>query len=317
MNDAVSPQKVVIVGAGLVGSTTAYALINSGLVAELVLIDVDEDRLSGEVLDLNHGNFFVPAVNLHAGDYPDCRGASVVVLSAGASQKEGEGRLGLLEKNLGVFRQIVPRVLEYNDQCILLVVTNPVDVLTYATLKISGLPPGRVLGSGTLLDTARFRYLLGNNCGVDPHNIHAYVLGEHGDSEVAAWSITNVAGIPLEEFCLGCDRDCSPEKRESIFEDVRESAYRIISGKGATYYAVGLAVRRIIRALLRDENAVLPVSVLVDGMFGICDVALSLPCLLSAEGIVRVLELPLDEVEKEALRTSAEVLREAGEGAGL
>lgn len=309
--------KISIVGAGLVGSTTAYAVMNSGLASEIVMIDIDAQRLSGEVMDLNHGVFFVPPVNIYAGDYEDCCDSRLVVLAAGVSQKEGETRLDLLKRNLEIFKDVVPQVAKHSPDCVLLVVTNPVDILTFATLEISGFPSSRVIGSGTLLDTARFRYLLSRNCRVDPHNVHAYVIGEHGDSEVPAWSATNIAGMPLEDFCRGCDRQCSEVDRSEIFESARNSAYEIIKGKGSTYYAVGLAVSRIIRAILRDEDTVLTVSSLMEGYYDVTDIALSLPSLVNAGGIARVLELPLTEEEVRDFRNSGDVLKDSLRGTGI
>jgi L-lactate dehydrogenase len=303
--------KVSIIGAGYVGATTAFALMTGGVTSEIALIDVNEKKLAGEVLDLNHGISFVPQVRIHEGTYDDCEDSNIVIITAGVGQKPGETRIDLLRRNIDVFRQIIPRVVERNRDCILLVVTNPVDILTYAAWKISGLPENQVIGSGTVLDSARFKYLLSQHCHVAPHNVHAYIIGEHGDTEVPAWSITNIAGMPIEQFCFKCDKDCARDEKNKIFEQVKNSAYRIIEGKGATYYAVALAVRRIVEAILRNENAILPVSSLMKGYYGIEDVCLSLPSIVNQQGLVRVLELSLTDEEIEGFRYSAETLKKS------
>jgi L-lactate dehydrogenase len=302
--------KVAVIGAGFVGATSAYALMNAGTASEIVLVDIDRDKLEGEVLDLDHGITFVPPVRILAGDYESCSDAELIILTAGASQKPGESRLDLLKKNAEVFKDILPGTLESGFKGIFLVVTNPVDILTYVTLKLSGFDPSRVIGSGTLLDTARFRYLVSKRCGIAPQNVHAHIIGEHGDSEVAAWSAVNIAGIPFESFCESCNRPCGMEEKESIARSVKEAAYKIIDKKGATYYAIGLSVRRIVQALLRDENSVLTVSSLLTGMYGIEDVCLSLPSIINRKGIASVLKLPLSEEEAQALRSSAATIKD-------
>jgi L-lactate dehydrogenase len=301
--------KVTIVGAGFVGATSAYALINGGVTSQIAMVDINEKKLDGEVLDLNHGISFVPPVRVQKGDYSDCADSQIVILSAGVNQKPGESRIDLLRRNVEIFKTIVPRIVEQNRQCVILVVTNPVDLLTYVTLKISGLPHTQVIGSGTVLDSSRFRYLLSEHCHVNARNVHAYIIGEHGDTEVAAWSITNIAGIPVDQYCLQCEDKENCTAKEEIFEDVKNSAYRIIEGKGATYYAVGLAVRRIVEAILRDENAILPVSSLMTGYYGVRDVCLSLPSIVNGKGIRKVLELPLSEDEIRGFRHSADTLK--------
>ncbi len=302
--------KVVMIGAGLVGSTSAYAIMDAGTVSEIVLIDMDSKRLAGEVMDLTHGAAFVPQVTVRTGTYSDCADAGVVVITAGAGQKPGESRLDLLKKNVEVFRDVVPRVASAVTDAVLVVVTNPVDILTYVALKISGLPANRVIGSGTLLDSARFRFLLSRHCEVAAQNVHAYIIGEHGDSEVPAWSATNVAGMPFEEFCVGCGLvGCTPGRKDAIFDNVKNAAYRIIEDKGATYYAVGLAVRRIVQAIVRDERAVLEVSSLMQGQHGVEDVCLSLPTVVNSGGVARVLEIDLSDSERAGFRASAEELK--------
>lgn len=302
--------KVTIIGAGYVGATTAYALMMGGTTSEIAMIDLDKDRLAGEVMDLNHGVVFVPPVKVYAGTYEDCKDSNIVIITAGVGQKPGETRVDLLKRNIDVFKDIVPKVVEKNDKCIILVVTNPVDVLTYATLKISGLPSSQVIGSGTVLDSARFKYLISQHCNVGPGNVHAYIIGEHGDTEVPAWSITNIASLPIEKFCIQCGRGCGEECKERIFSDVKNAAYQIIEGKGATYYAIGVAVRRIVEAILRDESSVLSVSSLMEGYYGVKDVCVSLPTIVNEHGIARVLELPLNDEEIKAFRHSAQTMRD-------
>ena len=303
--------KVSIIGAGYVGATTAFALMTGGTTSEIALIDVNQKKLAGEVMDLNHGISFVPQVRIHEGTYDDCADSNIVIITAGVGQKPGETRTDLLKRNIDVFQQIIPKVVERNRDCVILVVTNPVDILTYATIKISGLPDNQVIGSGTVLDSARFKYLLSSHCHVASHNVHAYIIGEHGDTEVPAWSITNIAGMPIDQFCFQCDRECVADEKKKIFDNVKNSAYSIIEGKGATYYAVALAVRRIVEAILRNENSILPVSSLMKGYYGIDDVCLSLPSIVNENGLVRVLELPLSDEEIKGFKHSAETLKQS------
>lgn len=304
--------KVGIVGAGQVGATTAYTLLISGLVSELVLVDLNEVKASGEVLDLSHGIPLCPPADIDYGGYDKLAGADIVILTAGVSQKPGENRIDLLRRNIQVFRSIVPQVVKYAPDAIILVVTNPVDILTYETLKISGLPPERVIGSGTVLDTSRLKQLLSKHTGVDPRNIHTFVLGEHGDSELAVWSKTTIAGQSLDEYC----RDCShcggtlSHEIEALFDqEVRHVAYTIIERKGATYYAVALAVRRIVEAILRDEHSILTVSSLLTGQYGLNDLCLSVPSIVGRQGVERAQQLVLSDDELDALKGSAGVLR--------
>jgi L-lactate dehydrogenase len=308
---------VAIVGVGAVGATTAYALMNAGAASELILIGRNMDKVTGEVMDLNHGSSFVPPVRIRAGGYEDCSEARVVIITAGVRQKPGESRIELLGRNLEVIDEVIPSVIANNDDCIILMVTNPVDALTYAALKKSGFPPGRVIGSGTLLDTSRFRYLLSEHCRVATQNVHAYIIGEHGDTEVAAWSATNVAGMPFEIFCQGCPCGCTLGDKDEIFQSVKNAAYEIIEKKGATFYAIGLAVRSIVQAILRNENVVLSVSSLMEGQYGVSDVCVSLPSVVDENGVARVLEMPLSEDESSRFRASAEGLRANLEKVGL
>jgi L-lactate dehydrogenase len=312
-----SAGKVVIVGAGAVGTTFAYALQISGVAREIVLIDVDRKRAEGEVTDLRHGLFFTPSANIRAGDYEDCVGADVVVITAGAKQEPGQTRIDLVQTNAGICKDIVGKIMHKTCEPILLMVTNPVDVLTYAALQYSGLPRERVIGSGTVLDSARFRYLLSRHCRVNPHNVHAYVLGEHGDSEVATWSMTHIAGMPMNEYCAVCGRECSESEREGIADRVRDSAYHIIDAKGGTNYAVGLALVRIATSILRDENSVLTVSTLLEGELGIEDVCLSIPAIVNRTGAERIVPASLSDDELAALRSSAQALKKVLRDIGL
>lgn len=302
-------RKVVIVGAGAVGSTYAYAMAHDGTADEIVLVDVNRELAEGEALDLAHGMPFIPHVRIRAGEPEDYRDADVIVLSAGAKQKPGESRLNLLQRNAEIVRHIVKDIDDKQSRAVLVVVANPVDILTRAAQHFSGLDNTRVIGSGTVLDSARFRYLLSRHCGVDARNVHAYILGEHGDSEMAPWSMTHIAGIPMAEYCAICGR-CEDwtRVRRDIVEQVRNSAYHLIDYKGATNYAIGLALVRITRTILRDEHSVLTVSVRLGGEYGLNGVCLSVPCLLSAGGIERIIECPLLEEEKHQLHRSAEVL---------
>jgi len=303
-------KKVTIIGAGFVGSTTAYTLMMSGLVSELVLIDVNKDKAEGEVMDLNHGMQFVRPVRVYHGEYSDCAGSDIIIITAGANQKPGETRIDLVHKNTAIFRSIVNEVKKYATDSILLVVTNPVDILTYVTWKLSGFPVSRVIGSGTVLDTARFRYLLGRHAGIDPRNVHAYIIGEHGDTEVAAWSLTNIAGMTMDEFCRTCNKCEGQLSKYEIYNDVKNAAYHIIERKGATYYAVALAVKRIVEAIIRDENSILTVSSLLENKYGVSGVCLSLPTIVNSSGISNVLDLPLNSDEVSLFRKSAESMKE-------
>ena len=305
-------RKVVVVGAGAVGSTFCYALAQSGMAEEIALIDKNEKLTSGQVLDLVHGQPFFPFVSIYEGSPSDYDDAQVIVLTAGAAQRPGETRLQLLQKNATIVRSIVADIVERNSSAVILVVSNPVDVMTYVALQRAGCDTGRILGSGTVLDSARLRHLLSAHCGVDVHNVHGYILGEHGDSEFVAWSITNVAGMPLDTFCPICRRcgDWTVE-RDKIEQQVRDSAYHIINYKGATHFAIGLVLVRIVGAILRGTDSVLTVSTKLDGEFGLQDVCLSVPCIVSGRGVERVIETSLSEREVSTLSASAAVLRQS------
>ena len=305
-------RKVVVVGAGNVGATFCYALAQSGLADEIVLVDRNADLAKGQAMDLAHGQAYFPAVSIRAGGVADYADAGVIVITAGRASKANETRLQLLTQNAAIMAAIIDDIVAQQATGVILVVSNPVDVLTHVAQKRSGWGRDRVIGSGTVLDSARFRYLLSEHCDVDVHNVHAYMLGEHGDSEFAAWSMTHVAGMPMSEYCPMC-RKCSDwdgEKRR-LEQAVRDSAYHIIGYKGSTYFGVGMALVRIVGAILRGENSVLTVSTRLDGEFGLRDVCLSVPCVVGRQGVVRIVESRLSEKELSALQGSADVLKRA------
>ncbi len=317
--DAFAPTatKIAVIGAGRVGSTFAYTLIVRGLVSEIALVDLDMRRAEGEAMDLAHSAPLTSPVRVCAGSYEECADADIVMIAAGVAQREGESRLDLLKRNADVFDDVVARVVKNNPNAILLIATNPVDIMSFVAWKLSGLPSERVIGSGTVLDTARFRHLLSQHVGVDPRNIHAYVIGEHGDSEVPVWSRATVAGIPLEEYCRRNGCRIATERRGEIERDTRNAAYQIIERKGATYYAVATALLRISESILLDQRSILPVSTLVPEKYDLGQIYLSLPTVLGRHGIGRILEMPLDESETEAIRRSADILDETLAGIGF
>lgn len=305
-------RKVVIVGAGDVGASFAFALMQRGLADDIALVDVDTARAEAHVMDLAHGLPFVGPVKIHLGTRDDYRDAAVIVIAAGARQRPGESRHALLARNAAIVSGIVDNIVASRSQAILVMVSNPVDVLTHVALRASGFPRQRVIGSGTVLDSARFRYLLGTHCQVDVRSVHAYILGEHGDSEVPAWSMTNLAGMSMRANCLLCPRRCNwALARRSIVSDVRHSAYHVIAGKGSTCFAIGLALVRIVGAILRDERSLLTVSVLLRGEYGLNDVCLSVPCVVARNGAERIIEATLSGSERAALARSAETLGRA------
>ena len=308
---AVNLRKVGIVGCGFVGSATAFALMQSGLFSEIVMLDADRAKAEGEALDISHGLPVASPAAIYAGDYDDIADASIVIITAGAAQKPGETRLDLIKKNVGIFKSIIPRIAERNFKGILLIVANPVDVLTYAAKKLSGLPDDRVFGSGTVLDSARLRYNLSTHLGVDPRSIHAFIIGEHGDSEFAAWSSANVSGIEISHFCemRGYFHDHDVAK-ENIADEVKNAAYDIISKKHATYYGIAMSAKRICEAIVRDEKSILPVSSIQHGRYGINDVALSVPVIVGKDGIESEVPFALNESEISKLRESAKTLKE-------
>ncbi|WP_422656745.1 L-lactate dehydrogenase [Paenibacillus sp. EC2-1] len=294
------PSRIVIVGTGAVGTTTAYTLLLRKRVSEIVLIDVNHDKAVGEALDMNHGLPFIGGVKVWAGDYSDCTGADIIIVTAGASQKPGETRIDLLKKNAAIFNDIVQNITKYNKEGILLIATNPVDILAYITQKVSGFPVNRVIGSGTLLDSARFRYLIGKNKNIDPRSIHANVIGEHGDSEVPVWSLAHVAGVDLE---------MSEEDKKEISSNTINAAYEIINAKGATFYAIALALDRIVTAIMQNEGAVLTVSTLLQDYCGVSDVYLGVPCVVDRTGVRQVLDIELTQTETQMFQESAEKMK--------
>ncbi len=304
--------KIAIIGASDVGTTIAYTIQLRGLVTEVVLVDINHELVQGQVMDLNHGLFFVRPVHIYAGTYADCTDADVIVVTAGTRQKPGESRLQLVNRNAQLCKWIVEKIEPHKSKGVFLIVTNPVDIMTQVVIEHTGLPKHRVIGSGTVLDSARFRYLLSRNCQVDTRNIHAYVIGEHGDSEVILWSQVHIAGTPLDIFCKQCAVACnSIVNREKIAEAVRHSAYHIIEAKGATNYGISLAVRRILEAIIRDEHSVLTVSTWLSGQYGFSDICLSVPCIINRTGVAQVIETPLAKSEEASLVNSAKLLRNA------
>src|ERR1017187_4026252 len=311
------PVRIAVVGAGNVGSTFAYSLVLSGLASEIVLIDADQARAEGQAMDLDHAVPFNQPVRVWAGGFEDCKGALVTMVSAGANQKPGEPRTDLLKRNIAVFRNVIGEIAAVNPEGIILVATNPVDVLTYAAYKISGLSRRRVFGSGTILDTARFRTLLANHFDVDPRSLHAHIIGEHGDSEVPVWSLANIAGVRLADLWGEGWPKYEAQAMEEIFRKTRDAAYHIIERKGATYYAVGSGLLRIVEAIVRDQSTVLSTTSLLTGQYGLSDVCLSLPTVINRRGVARVLQLGLDVAEVEKLARSAAMLSASIEELGL
>ncbi|MFA0741860.1 MAG: hypothetical protein DFNUSKGM_001978 [Candidatus Fervidibacter sacchari] len=302
--------KIGIVGSGFVGSTAAYAMVLQGVGSEFVLVDINRKLADAHAQDILHATPFAHPARVAAGDYEDLKGADIVVIAAGVAQKPGETRLQLLERNAQVFADVVPKVCQNAPNAILLIATNPVDVMTQVATRLSGLPPERVIGSGTILDTARFRALLGEYLGVSPQSVHAYVLGEHGDSEVLIWSEARVGGVSVFDFANQINRPITEEVRKQIDDGVRFAAYRIIEGKGATYFGIGAGLARLARAILSDERAMLTVSILTEEVEGVAEVALSLPRIVGRQGVVTTLPVKLSEDERRALRKSAEILKQ-------
>lgn len=308
-------RKVVLIGTGMVGMSYAYALLNQSVCDELVLIDIDRKRAEGEAMDLNHGLAFSGSnMKIYAGDYTECRDADIVVISAGVAQRPGETRLDLLKRNTEVFRSIINPVTESGFNGIFLVATNPVDIMTRITCTLSGFNPRRVLGSGTALDTARLRYLLGAHVGVDPRNVHAYVMGEHGDSEFVPWSQAMVATKPIMELTGELGSPVNTAELEQIAAEVQGAAYKIIEAKKSTYYGIGMALTRITKAILGDENSVLTVSAMLRGEYGQSDIFTGVPCIINKNGVQKILELSLTAEERAQMDQSCQVLRESFEG---
>ncbi|MEK6917143.1 MAG: L-lactate dehydrogenase [Nanoarchaeota archaeon] len=298
-------KKVVIIGAGFVGSTAAYALFIDGVAEEITLIDINKEKAKGEALDLVHGNLFTPYTKIRYGDsYSLCKNAEIVIITAGAHQKPGDSRLDLTKTNIKILEEIIKSITKYNKNCIILMVTNPLDVLTYKALKWSKFSKNKLFGTGTTLDTARFRYNLGEYYGVNPTSVHAYILGEHGDSEFPVWSSANIAGIPLKDF-----KKYNKKKLLQIFEKTKNAAYEILNRKGATYYAIGLVIRDIVRTILTNQNKVFPVSTIIENYYGIKNICLSIPCVIGKNGIKEKIYLHLDKDEEKKLKNSAKVIK--------
>ncbi|WP_462412220.1 L-lactate dehydrogenase [Neobacillus sp. Marseille-QA0830] len=310
MQDRVN--RVALIGTGFVGSSYSFAMLNQGITEELVLIDLNKDKAEGDAMDLNHGLPFAPShTKIWYGSYKDCGDADIVVITAGANQKPGETRLDLVEKNTKIFKNIVDEILASGFQGIFLVATNPVDILTYAVQKFSGFPKERVIGSGTILDTARFRFLLGDYFNVDTRNVHAYIIGEHGDTELPVWSHADIAGSSIEKWMEihgNSQADLNP-----IFENVRDAAYHIIERKGATYYGIAMGLVRLTKAILQNENSVLTVSAYLDGEYGQNDIYIGVPAIVNRNGIREIVQLELNETEKQKFEHSVNVLKKTME----
>ena len=308
MSKQVDTRKAAMIGCGFVGSASAFALMQSGLFSELVLIDANHDKAEGEAMDIAHGLPFAGQMKIYAGDYDDIVDAAVIIVTAGAAQKPGETRLDLVNKNVNIFKSIIPEIAKRNYKGILLIVANPVDILTYTAVKLSGLPENRVIGSGTVLDTARLKYALGEHLEVDSRSVHSFIIGEHGDSEIVAWSSTNVSGIPVNDFCELRGHFNHEEAMHRIADDVKNSAYDIIEKKGATYYGIAMSVKRICECIMRDEKSILPISSMMHGEYGISDICLSMPTVVGREGVETRVPFQLNEQEESALSASAEQL---------
>ncbi|RHR08102.1 L-lactate dehydrogenase [Pseudoflavonifractor sp. AF19-9AC] len=313
----VNPRKAAIIGCGFVGASIAFRFLQQGLFSQLVLVDVNREKAEGEAMDLSDGLPYAEAMEITAGGYDDIADCALIVITAGANQKPGETRLDLIGKNIAILKGVIGEITARDFGGILLVVSNPVDVLTYAAWKLSGYPKNRVIGSGTVLDTARLKQILGEKLGVDSRNVHAFIVGEHGDSELAVWSGANVSGVDLDQFCHLRGDPLDHEEMERIYQGVRDSAYEIIRRKGATYYGIAMAVGRIAQCILRDEKAVLPISAVLEGQYGLEGLCLSVPSIVGKGGLEEVLEIPLSAQEREALASSARQMQEAIASVGL
>lgn len=303
-------RKAAIIGCGFVGSSIAFSLIHKGLFSELVLIDANYAKAEGEAMDLSHGLPFSGPMKVYVGSYDDIVDCSLIIITAGANQKPNETRIDLVDKNVAIFKTIIPEITKRGCEGILLIVSNPVDILTTVALKLSGFPANRVIGSGTVLDTARLKYLLSDHLKVDSRSVHAFIIGEHGDSELAVWSGANVSGIDLNHFCEIRGYYDHAESMEKIYMDVRDSAYEIIERKSATYYGIAMAVARIAQSIIRDEHSVMPISVYLKGEYGLEGLCLSIPSIVGKNGLEKVLDIPLSEDEKKKLEDSANQLKQ-------
>ena len=317
MKKVINNRKAAIIGCGFVGSASAFSLMQSGLFSELVLIDANREKAEGEALDIAHGIPFARQMKIYAGDYDDIMDSAVIIVTAGANQKPEETRLDLVHKNVNIFKSIIPEVAKRDYQGILLIVANPVAILTYTALKLSGMPENRVIGSGTVLDTARLKYRLGEHLSVDSRSVHAFIVGEHGDSEIAVFSSANVSGIPLNRFCEMRGHFEHEAATRRIAEEVKNSAYEIIAKKHATYYGIAMSVKRICEAIVRDEKSILPVSSMMHGEYGISDVALSMPAIVGKDGVETRVPISISEEEEAKLKESADTLKKVIEGLEL
>ena len=306
----VNSRKVAVIGCGFVGSSSAFALMQSGLFSEMVLIDADTKRAEGEAMDISHGISFARPMQIYAGNYDDITDAAIIVITAGANQKPDETRLDLIKKNAAIMKSIVGEIKKRDFGGILLIVSNPVDILTLIALKESGYPSNRVIGSGTVLDTGRFKYLLGEHLDVDSRSVHAFIIGEHGDSELAAWSNARIGGLKVNDFCELRGHFNHEQSMKKIFENVRNSAYEIIERKHATYYGIAMAVKRICEAIVRNEKSILPVSSLMTGEYGLNDVVLSIPAVVDETGVQKVIPIELNDEECTKLKDSANILKD-------
>lgn len=304
-------QKCAVIGCGNVGATCAYTLIQESIISEIVLIDANKKKAEGEAMDLSHALPLISPIKIYAGEYSDLSDAAIIIIAAGANQYPGETRIDLLSRNAAILRSILTEIKKYNSDAILLLVSNPVDVLTYIALRQSGFPPSHVIGSGTVLDTSRLKSLVGRMLEVDSRNVHTFIIGEHGDSELPVWSSANISGIDLSDFCEIKGITDYKGRLDQMFEEVRTSAYKIIENKGATYYAIAEAVKRIVESIIRDEDSILPVSTLVEGHYGLHDICLGVPAIIGKSGVKDVLDIPLSNEEYNLLHASANALRDA------
>lgn len=317
MGKKVNPRKAAVIGCGFVGSATAFTLMQSRLFSEMVLLDANEEKADGEAKDIAHGVPFAGQMKIYAGNYDDVADAAIIIVTAGANQKPDETRLDLVHKNVAIYKSIIPEIASRDYQGILLIVSNPVDILTYTALKLSGLPENRVIGSGTVLDTARLKYALGEHLSVDSRSVHSFIIGEHGDSEIAAWSSTNVSGIPLNDFCEMRGHFNHEASMEEIANRVKNSAYEIIAKKHATYYGIAMSVKRICECIMRDEKSILPISTIMHGEYGIENIALSMPAIVGVNGVETHVPISLNEEEAQKLKESADALKKVIDGLEL
>lgn len=313
----INPRKAAIIGCGFVGSATAFTLMQSKLFSEMVLIDANQEKADGEAKDIAHGIPFAGQMKIYAGDYKDLADAAIVIVTAGANQKPEETRLNLVHKNVSIYKNIIPQITAQNFQGILLIVSNPVDILTYVAVQLSGLPENRVIGSGTVLDTARLKHALGEHLHVDSRSVHSFIIGEHGDSEIAAWSSTNVSGIPLDNFCEMRGHFNHEASMQKIAESVKNSAYEIIAKKQATYYGIAMSVKRICECIIRNEKSILPVSSMMHGEYGIEGIALSMPAIVGLDGVETHVPISLNEEEQNRLKESARTLKQVADSLEL